>query len=56
LSFWNSNEKEGMSERCARAREKRRCRGERSRLIVAGDELEFQWRRGEFCDRAAWQL
>jgi hypothetical protein len=55
-SFWNSNEKEGMSERCARAREKRRCRGGRSGLTVAGDELEFQWQRGEFYDRAAWRL
>jgi hypothetical protein len=27
-SFWNSNEEEGMSERFARGREKRRCRSE----------------------------
>jgi hypothetical protein len=35
-----------MSERCARARGMIRCRGGRSGLTVAGDDLQFQWRRG----------
>jgi hypothetical protein len=45
-SFWNSNEKRNMSERCAKARGIIRCRGGRSGLTVAGDDLQFQWRRG----------
>jgi hypothetical protein len=45
-SFWNSNEKRIMSERCARARGMLRCRGGRSGLTVAGDDLQLQWRRG----------
>jgi hypothetical protein len=37
-----------MSARCARAREKGRCRGGRSILTVTGGEIGNQWRRGGF--------
>jgi hypothetical protein len=48
LTLWSTIEKREVSGRCARAREKRRCRGGRSGLTVTGGDLVYQWRRGGF--------
>jgi hypothetical protein len=48
LTLWSTIEKREVSGRCARSREKRRCRGGRSGLTVTSGDLVYQWRRGGF--------